>query len=316
MSGENGTRALRVQGLVLEAIDVMSVTLVAPDGATLPDWEPGAHVDIVLPGGLTSQYSLCGATDARYWKIAVLLEREGKGVSRYIHERLRPGDMLLVGGPRNHFPLDDAERFLFIAGGIGITPMLPMIAAAERLGRPWTLAYGGRSLGRMAFIDELDAYGGRVRLYPQDDCGMIPIESLLGQAEEGSKVYCCGPEPLLAAVEQLSATLGRAAPRVERFAAKPQDDIGPSTAFRVTLERSGKTLTVPANRTIVEVLEENQVFVPTSCEEGVCGSCETRVLCGQVDHRDALLSPAERLHNQTMMICVSRAKGPHLTLDL
>ena len=294
------------------ADDVVRLTLRDPAGAALPAWEPGAHLDLVLGPDLVRQYSLCGdPADRSVLQVAVLREPAGRGGSAYVHERLAAGETLRVRGPRNHFALEPAPRYLFVAGGIGITPLVPMIAAAEAAGAGWRLLYGGRTRASMAFATELGGrYGDRVELVPQDQFGLLDLDAAVA-AEPGAAVYCCGPEPLLAAMED------RCAPgtlHVERFTAKP--DPGAKTAFEVELAQSGRTLAVPADRSVLEVVEESGVAVLSSCREGTCGTCETGVLAGVPDHRDAVLTAAEQEAGDVMMICVSRSAGPRLVLDL
>lgn len=300
----------------LIAEDVARLTLRRPDGEPFPSWEPGAHVDLVLAPGLVRQYSLCGdPSDRTALQVAVLRERDGRGGSRHVHERLAEGDDLVVRGPRNHFPLVDAERYLFIAGGIGITPIVPMLAAAEAAGADWRLVYGGRTRAAMAFLPELEgAYGGRVSVRPQDETGLLDLDALLAAPDDRTKVYCCGPEPLLAAVEERCRAWPRGALHVERFT--PVEDAGPRASFEVELARSGRTLTVPPDKSILRVVEEAGISVLSSCREGTCGTCETEVLGGEPDHRDTVLTDDERASNEIMMICVSRSLGPRLILDL
>ncbi|GAA3527986.1 PDR/VanB family oxidoreductase [Amycolatopsis ultiminotia] len=294
------------------ADDVVGLSLRDPSGAMLPAWQPGAHVDLVLGPDLVRQYSLCGdPADRSVWQVAVLREPAGRGGSAYVHEKLAPGATLRIRGPRNHFALVPSPRYLFVAGGIGITPLVPMVAAAEASGAEWRLLYGGRTRASMAFAAELrDRYGDRVELVPQDERGLLDLDAALAAAP-GAAVYCCGPEPLLAAMTQ------RCAPdslRVERFTAKP--GTGPNAAFEVELAQSGRTLAVPADRSILAVVEESGVPVLSSCREGTCGTCETGVLAGKPDHRDSVLTPDEGEAGDVMMICVSRSAGPRLVLDL
>jgi ferredoxin-NADP reductase len=290
---------------------VVTLTLRAPGGEPLPPWEPGAHIDLRLPGEVVRQYSLCGSPeDTSAYQVAVLRETDGRGGSAYVHDSLLVGDRVRVDGPRNHFPLVDAERYLFLAGGIGITPILPMLDRVAAAGREWQLVYGGRTRASMAFTEDLTRHGDRVSLRPQDEHGLLDLPTLLATARPGTAVYCCGPEPLLAAVE----ALGPADLRVERFT--PQADNGPRTAFEVELAGSGRVLPVPADRSILEVVEEAGVQVLSSCREGTCGTCETGVLGGTPDHRDSVLTADERLENEVMMLCVSRACSPRLVLDL
>ncbi|MFI6874213.1 PDR/VanB family oxidoreductase [Streptomyces sp. NPDC050400] len=289
-----------------EADDVVSLILRRPDGAPLPGWEPGAHIDLVLGEGLERQYSLCGG-DGRSWRIAVLREAAGRGGSARVHRELAPGSRVRARGPRNHFRLEPAPAYRFVAGGIGITPILPMLAAAGE----WSLFYGGRSRSSMAFTDEVTARhpAGRVHLCE----GPLDLAAQLAGLRPGELVYACGPESLLAAVEEL---VPAAALRTERFTPTAAAPGGDDEAFEVELARSARTLTVPAGRSVLGALQDAGVEVLYSCTEGTCGTCETEVLAGEVDHRDSVLTAQERDSNDTMMVCVSRAKGGRLTLDL
>ena len=226
---------------------VVALTLADPSGAQLPGWTPGAHIDVLLADDLVRQYSLCGPPgDQHRWRIGVLLDQ------------LREGGTLRVGVPRNHFPLHPAQQYVFIAGGIGITPILPMISTAETAGAEWHLWYGGRSLESMAFRDELAAYGDRVTLWPDDERGLLPLGEILDEPRDGALVYCCGPEPLLAAVEQKCAAWPSGVLNLERFAAKAQDpaSAGAASGFEVVCQRSGVTVTVPPEKSIIEALED------------------------------------------------------------
>jgi ferredoxin-NADP reductase len=308
--------------LVLEkkeavADDVVRLVLRHPDGCELPTWAPGAHVDLVLADGLVRQYSLCGDPgDLSTLHVAVLREEAGRGGSRHVHDELGEGDVVRVRGPRNHFPLVQADRYLFIAGGIGITPILPMIAQAEATGADWQLVYGGRTRSSMAFQAELqDRYPGKVVIHPQDEAGLLDLPTLL--ADPGATaVYCCGPEGLLAAVEERCASLPKGTLHVERFAPKEGAADGPRESFEVELAQTGTILTVPADRSVLDVVEDSGVQVLSSCQEGTCGTCETTVLSGTPDHRDSVLTDDEQAANDTMMICVSRSCSPRLVLDL
>ncbi|XVX18740.1 PDR/VanB family oxidoreductase [Actinomycetota bacterium] len=307
---------LVVESVTRESEGVVSLRLVPATGDELPEWTPGAHVDLLLGDDLVRQYSLCGeAGDRAAYRVAVLLEPESRGGSRFVHEQIQEGATVRVRGPRNHFALASAPRYIFIAGGIGITPILPMIAEAEAAGAQWQLYYGGRARGSMAFLGELERYGDKVTLVPQDEAGHLPLEEILGTPQPGTLVYCCGPEALLTAVESACETWPSNALHLERFTAKPIDD-SDNSDFEIVLERSGLTLEVPADKSIFEVVREAGVSVLGSCLEGVCGTCETDVLDGEVDHRDSVLDEDERESNEMMMICVSRCKGAQLTLDL
>lgn len=308
--------------LVVEAVDhvadeVVAVTLADPGGEALPPWTPGAHVDLILEPGLVRQYSLCGSpSDSGTIRVAILKAPGGRGGSAFVHERVHPGSLVRVRGPRNHFSLVGSPRYLFIAGGIGITPLLPMIAEASAAGAAWTLLYGGRSRASMAFVDELAPYGDRITLVPQDELGVLDLDNALGDPQDDTLVYCCGPEALLAAVEQRCASWPAGALHVERFAAKPAEADAAGKRFELVLARSGLTLTVPADRSVFDVVQEAGVSILGSCHEGICGTCEQIVLDGEVDHRDSILTEDEQALNETMMICVSRCRSDRLTLDL
>lgn len=296
---------------------VVTVELADPSGAPLPDWTPGAHVDLVLGDGLTRQYSLCGRpSDDSRWRVGVLLTPDSRGGSAAVHA-LRPGATVRTRGPRNHFPLVASPRYRFVAGGIGITPLLPMIAEAAATGADWTLLYGGRTRASMAFADELTGrYGDRVTLAPQDETGLLDLAAWLGEPQPETLVYACGPEGLLSAAEKHCAAWPAGALHLERFSARPPEADTADGEFELVLERSGLTLTVPPDRTIFQVVEDAGVSVLGSCLEGVCGTCETEVVDGEVDHRDSVLNDEERASNEFMMICVSRCRGARLTLDL
>jgi ferredoxin-NADP reductase len=298
---------------------VLALTLRHPDGGELPGWTPGAHVDLVLSDDLTRQYSLCGDPAERSaWQVAVLQEPDGRGGSAFVHDKLSTGTTVRVRGPRNHFPLEPATRYLFIAGGIGITPIVPMLGAATAAGADWQLVYGGRTAASMAFVEQLRTTHGeeRVVLRPQDEHGLLDLDSLLGEPADGTLVYCCGPGPLLDAVEQRCASWPSGSLHTERFTPKEQGEPVLSGTFEVELAQSGTTLSVPPDRSILEVLEDAGIQVLSSCQEGTCGTCETVVLAGTVDHRDSLLTDEEMAANDTMFICVSRAACPRLVLDL
>jgi ferredoxin-NADP reductase len=303
---------------VTGAEGVVVLDLQDPSGAELPAWTPGAHIDLELRAGLVRQYSLCGDPhDRSVWRIAVLREPAGRGGSEHVHETLVEGRTVAVRGPRNNFPMVDSLRFLFIAGGIGITPILPMLIAAEAVGAEWELHYGGRSRRSMAFLESLEeATGNRITLHPQDEVGLIDLPAILGTPRPDTVVYTCGPEPLLKAVEQHCAAWPEGSLHVERFSPKELGEPVLADSFEVELTLSGLTLTVPPDRSILDVVEEAGVQVLSSCQEGTCGTCETPVLAGEVDHRDSLLTPAEQAVNDTMFICVSRAACAKLVLEL
>jgi ferredoxin-NADP reductase len=297
---------------------VVELRLVADAGSALPPWTPGAHVDLVL-GDLVRQYSLCGdPTDQGSFTVAVLREKESRGGSAFVHEQLTEGSRVTVRGPRNHFPLVAAPRYRFVAGGIGITPLLPMIATAEASGADWSLTYGGRTRASMAFTDRLAPYGDRVTFFPMDEVGPLDLPAILGDPTPATKVYACGPEGLLRAVEELcSGHWPDGALHLERFAAKPSDSpTGGERAFELVLAGSGVTLQVPPDRSVFDVIQDAGISVLGSCHEGICGTCEQAVLEGDVDHRDSVLNESEQAANDAMMICVSRCRSDRLVLDL
>lgn len=320
-TGPEAWRSMLVKQVRSEAPRVLSLTLVDPAGGPVAAWKPGAHIDVALPSETVRQYSLCGDDqDPTSYTVAVLYEPEGRGASREVHTTAMVGRTVEVRGPRNHFPLAAADRHYLIAGGIGITPVLAMARALEREGRRWHVLYCGRKAD-MAFTAELLAVNaGRVSIVETDEEGRPDVQRLIGALPPDTAVYCCGPASLIAdvstACEQAENGLVL---RYERFAAAPVPAAAGNAEDRpveVRLAKSEKTITVPAGRTILDAVREIRPDVPFSCEEGYCGTCETRVLDGTPDHRDEVLSSAEHKQNHTMMICVSRAESGALVLDL
>jgi ferredoxin-NADP reductase len=297
---------------------VVALTLADPNGGELPPWTPGAHVDFVLTEDLVRQYSLCSSpSKPDVWRVGVLRAPDSRGGSERVHDLLTAGSIVRVRGPRNHFPLVASPRYLFIAGGIGITPLMPMIAEADAAGADWQLLYGGRERVSMAFLDELAQYGNRVTVVPQDEKGMLDLEPVLGTAQPNTLVYCCGPEGLLAVVEKYCESWPPGSLHIERFTAKPQEPAAEGdTEFELVLQRSGLTLQAPPDKSVLTVIREAGVSVLASCLEGVCGTCETEVIEGDVDHRDSVLNEEEQASNEYMMVCVSRCRSPRLVLDL
>jgi ferredoxin-NADP reductase len=330
-AGRTDVRPVRVRGREQAAADVVRLWLEPVDGGRLPGWEPGAHIDLVLGDGLVRQYSLCGdPADDAVWQVAVQLAADGgRGGSRTVVERLHPGHELTVRGPRNAFALRPSPRYLFVAGGIGITPLLPMVDRAEQLGADWQLVYGGRTRAGMPFLQRLQEYGNRVRVLPQDEAGLLPLAELVGTPLANTLVYCCGPAPLLDAIDAMMTGWPEGSLAVERFttASTPRppadaddhaDDHADADdhAFEVELARGGRVITVEPGVSVLEALERAGVPMISSCREGTCGTCEVDVLDGEVDHRDRLLTPQERAANDTMMVCVSRCRGARLRLDV
>lgn len=316
MGDSRTTRWMCVVGKGSAAEGVVTVTLAEQDGAAVPEWQPGAHIDLVL-GDITRQYSLCGDPgDRSSLRVAVLRESNGRGGSVYVHDKLEVGDLIEVGGPRNNFALVEAPSYLFVAGGIGITPLLPMLRSLAQRGKPWRLLYGGRSRGSMAFAAELvSAYPEQVRVNPEDEYGLLDLATALDGAEPGAAVYCCGPEPLLQAVETGCREREHLALHIERFA--PKEIAAASTGvFEVELARTGAVVTVAESESVLDALQRSGADVDFSCREGTCGTCEVAVLAGRPEHRDSVLTEDEQAANDAMMICVSRSRTPRLVLDL
>ncbi|MEV0738730.1 PDR/VanB family oxidoreductase [Streptomyces sp. NPDC050549] len=317
------TERLLVRQARWVAHDVVELRLTRATGGALPAWEPGAHVELTLPSGLRRAYSLCGdVADSEAWTVAVHRVPEGRGGSQEIHESALVGRELEVRGPVNRFPLVPAEGYLLLAGGIGVTPLLPMARELTARGLPWRLVLGARDRSRLVYAEELVALGGeQVLLVPQDEAGLPDLAAELAASPPAYAVYACGPRPMLDAVTALCRTAESArALHVERFTAAHDtvsDQLGTSDGeFEVVLSRSGLRLTVPADRSVLDVVREKLPDIPYSCEEGYCGSCETAVLAGLPDHRDTVIEPPERPTATTMMICVSRCDSPVLELDL
>lgn len=310
-----------VRSVRLEADGVRSFRLEKPCGTAVDSWEPGAHLEFTLPSGLIRHYSLCGdPADRSSYLVAVLDAPDGRGGSREFHG-LAPGTHLEVRGPRNHFPLADADNYLFIAGGVGITPILAMARSVAKDGKGFRVAYGGRTRTSMAFADEVEGFGDAALLVPEDTHGRIDIAAELDGCPPGTHVFCCGPEPLLRAVEQLCTADDRIGGfHFERFAAaatagaSAPTTVGP--AFEVELARTGVTLTVDDDSSILDKVLEVVPDQPWACREGFCGSCETPVLAGEPEHGDEVLSDDERAANTVMMICVGRSRSPRLVLDI
>jgi ferredoxin-NADP reductase len=314
------TESLLVTQVRLEAHGVISVSLEHPSGAPLRPWRPGAHLDVFLPSGLVRQYSLCGDPRNRTtYTVAVLREDRGRGGSAEMHDTAWVGRTLGVRGPRNHFELVDASSYLFLAGGIGITPILSMVREVAEREVDWSLFYGGRARASMAFVDALRELGGdRVHIHPQDEVGILPLGPLVEVAAPGTAVYCCGPEGMVSAAVDVCAEAGMSsALHVERFAPSSRSSSAtPAGQFEVELRQTGVVLQVPSDRTLLEVVRDALPDMPYSCEEGYCGSCESRVLDGMPEHHDDILTPEEREKSDTMMICVGRSKTSRLVLDL
>jgi ferredoxin-NADP reductase len=298
--------------------DIVELALQATPGSPSfgsEAWQPGSHVDVQIPGGAWRQYSLVGNVDDAVWKICVLHEPNGRGGSVYLHG-INVGDHIVVRGPRNNFPLRPARRHRFLAGGIGVTPLISLAKQAIASGSDVTFTYCGRSRAAMAFLPELRALlGDRLIVHPDDETGLPNIAALLAEVEPETLIYACGPGGMLDAAVNATGHWPAGALQIERFV--PVNTAhGPDIEFEVEVASTGKSYTVPVSASILEVLLDNGIQVLSSCAEGTCGTCETVVLDGIVDHRDSVLSPEEHELSETMMICVSRARGPRLKLEL
>ena len=307
---------VRLRRISWEAEGVLALEFTSADGGYLPPFEPGAHVDLHLGDGLLRQYSLCGdPAERKSYRIGVR-EIDGGRVSRHIHRNLRPGALLQMSQPRNNFEFVASQNYLFIAGGIGITPLLPMMRAASGADAAWTLLFCARSIEQAPFLEEAKAHGGDVSVHASRAGTKLDVTQCLAEVRPHTIIYCCGPEGLMTAVEAASTHWPEGTVRFEWFAprARPEGEV--SGGFRVVCARSGLSLDVMPEQSILQVLTEAGIEVARSCEQGICGTCEVRVLEGEVDHRDSILSAAERASNEIMMTCVSRAKGASLVLDI
>ena len=309
-----------VRHRAVEATNIVRLDLRAINGAPLPAFTPGAHIDVFLPNGLTRQYSLLNdSTQTDRYEIAVLNVAAGRGGSACVHADLYSGTEVDISFPRNNFPLRaDTDRYVFVAGGIGITPILSMIRYCQHRGLDWRLLYLARSRAHAAFLAELAEFGaGRVQFHFDDEAGCLYDFGGDFKIARGSSIYCCGPGPVMHSVAQVAADRPETQAYFEWFT--PSADTpteAPDAPFDVRLASSEQVLHIPTGKSILEVLEEYDFSVPFSCREGACRTCETRVLAGIPDHRDYVLSNSERAASDTMMICVSRSRTPLLVLGL
>lgn len=303
-----------------EAEGIASYELVREGGGALPPFSAGSHIDVHLPGGLVRQYSLCNdAHDATHYRIGVLRDAASRGGSIAMHEQVHEGDVLSISEPRNHFPLHTAPHTLLLAGGIGITPLLCMAQRLAAIGTSFELHACNRSLTRSAFLDELRAFGDRFHLHLDDGdaAQKLDLPAALKAAPAGSRIYVCGPGGFIDFVVNTAKAQGWPAELIhlEYFGAAPQDTTG-DRAFEVKIASTGKTYTIAADQTVTQALQAQGVDILVSCEQGVCGTCLTRVLEGECDHRDMYLTDEEKAANDQFTPCCSRAKSPLLVLDL
>lgn len=313
---------VRVKSITCEAQGILSFDLRPLPGRELPPFTAGSHIDLHLSNGLVRSYSLINSPGERHrYVIAVNKDPASRGGSRYLHEAVRAGDILMIGAPRNNFLLvEDALHSVFIAGGIGITPLWCMIQRLEELGRSWELYYCARTRQNAAFLDHLRGLGSRIHVklhfnFDQEPDGrMLDIAGVVAGTSREAHLYCCGPVPMLEAFEAAAARFPPRQVHVEYFA--PKQAPAASGGFVVVLAKSGRSIAVPAGKTILEALLDEGVDVPYSCTEGVCGTCETEVLEGIPDHRDLVLSSDEKASNRTMMICCSGCESGKLVLNI
>lgn len=291
--------------------------LASADGQALPPWTAGSHVDLHTPAGPVRQYSLCSSPDdTNSYSIAIERRLDSRGGSISAHDDIDVGAEVTISLPRNHFALTRALGYVFVAGGIGITPVLALVEQAQRSGRRWRLVYVGRSRAEMAYVDEIESrYPGLVTVHESGRSGRLDLGDELAGLGRGTAVYACGPPSMLDAVARVCEPQPAVDSFAEQFTATTTKSAH-NAEFELSLAFSGMTVTVPENRTILDVLDGRGVVAPSSCREGVCGTCETGVVSGEIDHRDSILSPEERSENESMMICVSRCTSGRLVLEL
>ncbi|CAB3723661.1 PDR/VanB family oxidoreductase [Paraburkholderia rhynchosiae] len=314
----NEVMTLRLTAINYLARNTSAFTFEDPQGNLLPAAEPGSHVGVVLANGLMRQYSLLESSNSltqRSYVIGVKLDPQSRGGSSYMHQTMRVGDLVTVEAPRNNFPLnEDAAHTVLVAGGIGITPILCMARRLKELGQSPRIYYSCRERVDVAFAEELKTFEHALVHVDAETGRFLNIADIVKREGRNAHFYCCGPGPMLEAFEVACAALPLEQVHVEYFTAKQAAALDGN--FVVELRKSGKTLTVPQGKTILSVVREAGVSVSYSCEEGVCGACEVRVLEGEPDHRDAILSEPEKAANKTMIICCSGCKSDRLVLDL
>lgn len=314
--------SVKVVNKTQEAEDIVSLELASTDGKTLPSFSAGAHIDVNVPGGLTRQYSLLNDSGEQHrYVIGVLRDPESRGGSTAIHDKVNVGDVLQISEPKNHFPLVKSQRSVLFAGGIGVTPILCMARRLSAINADFEMHYCARSPERMAFKGDIEssAFADQVKFHFDngDDAQKLKLEEVIAQPQVGTHIYVCGPTGFIDYVVNTAKAKGWAAEQVhlEYFGAA-EVDTSDDESFDVKIASTGQTFTVPADKSITQVLDENDVFVPVSCEEGVCGTCLVRVLEGEPEHRDLYLTDAEHAANDQMTPCCSRSKSPVLVLDL
>jgi ferredoxin-NADP reductase len=316
-AGADQVIEVRLTAIRFAANDTHLYELQRPDGGKLPGTTPGSHIDIHLPNGMMRQYSLVYAEDdPGSYVIGIKRDANSRGGSTYIHDKLRVGELLKISAPRNNFPLDEtAAHTILVAGGIGITPIWCMVQRLEAIGRPWQLFYSCRTRSDAAFLATLEGMAPAQFNFDDENQGKyLDLAAIVAQAPAGAHLYCCGPTPMLAAFEEAAKSLPPEQVHVEYFTAK--HEVAAEGGFVVELVKAGIELVIPPGKTILDVVRDAGVDVGYSCEQGICGACETKVISGVPDHRDAILSESERAANKTMMICCSGCKSDRLILDL
>ncbi|MGD9919845.1 MAG: 2Fe-2S iron-sulfur cluster-binding protein [Pseudorhodoplanes sp.] len=312
----NDAIELRLNTIGFVARGINTYEFVRPNGGALPTATAGAHVDLHLPNGLIRQYSLTRASRAPCsYIIGVKRDLASRGGSRFIFDELKVGDELRIGAPRNNFPLHEGNSpAILIAGGIGITPMLAMAETLSTQRRPFELHYACRDREEAAFLDELAVLGNWRLHVDREAGGILEVPDIVARAPGDAHLYCCGPKPMLEVFELATQQLPVEQVHVEYFT--PKHEAATQGSYVVELARSAKTVLIPSGRTILEVLRAEGLNIPTSCEHGICGTCETAVIAGIPDHRDAILTESEKAANKSMMICCSGSKSDRLVLDL
>jgi vanillate O-demethylase ferredoxin subunit len=318
------TIPVRIALANIVAKDILLLKLETKDGTALPAWQPGSHIDLHLGQGITRQYSLCGShRDTSAYQIAVKLEPQSRGGSRFVHESLSIGSELYISAPRNHFELElDADHTILMAAGIGITPIISMARWLEEKRQRFDLFYFTRSANHAAFREELESglLKQSSKLHFGLERGEVEgvLERALGEHKDRTHLYMCGPQAFMDTVRAVAVHAGwpEEALHLEYFAAAEPAGPDARSSFELRLARSGKTVTIPVNKTIVDVLREEHVDVETSCEQGVCGTCVATVLDGIPEHHDCFLTTQEKARGDCMAVCVSRSRSRVLVLDL
>jgi cytochrome P450/ferredoxin-NADP reductase len=312
-------RRVTISDLSYEADDIIRVKIKHPSGKTLPKWSAGSHLDLIV-GDYNRKYSLCGdLSDHNYYEIAILKEHDGRGGSKYFHDALKSGDMVQIVGPKNHFRLDEnADHYILIAGGIGITPIIAMADRLKELNKDYSIHYAGRSLSTMAFVERLkNDDGNHLNLYPKENGLRMNLHKITGTLQAGQQIYACGPERLLNELDEMSSSWPEGTLHYEHFSSVTSElNSDHEHAFEVELMDTGITVNVSADQTVLDAILAVGIDVPYDCKEGICGTCEVDVFEGEIDHRDQVLTSSEKRKANRMMTCSSRASGNKLKLTL